>query len=148
MGYNPPLIFGPISPENNPPIQPQFYQPSEFNIAAIVNGTTTLVTTTVPHNYVVGQIVRLLISQLYGARQFNEQTANVIAIPAPDQIELALDSSSYDIFVANLTSNSTQPQIVAVGDINNGAVNATGRSHQSTFIPGSFRDISNPSQLV
>jgi hypothetical protein len=69
MAYNPPLIFGPIAPQNNPPINPQFYQPSIFDIASITNGETTLVTTTVAQNYVIGQLVRLLIPQIYGARR-------------------------------------------------------------------------------
>lgn len=142
MAYNPPLIFGPIAPENNPPITPQYYQPGVFNIASITNGQTTLVTTTTNHNYVMGQLVRLLISQLYGARQFNEQTANVISIPSPTEITLQLDSTFYDVFVANPTSGSTQPQVVAVGDVNSGQINSNGRMVNGTFIPGSFIDIS------
>ena len=82
-GYNPPLIYGPIAPENNPPINPQYYQPSVFNIAGITNGTTTLITTTVNHNYVIGQLTRLVVSQLYNSTEFNEQVAYVIGIPNP-----------------------------------------------------------------
>jgi hypothetical protein len=141
MAYNPPLIFGPIAPENNPPINPQYYLPSVFNIAAITNGPTTVVTTTVNHNYVIGQLVRLLISQLYGARQFNEQVAYVIAIPSSTEITLQLDSSFYDVFIPNPTSG-TQPQVVAVGDINTGQINPNGRMVNGTFIPGSFIDVS------
>ena len=140
--YNPPLIFGPISPENNPPINPQYYQPSEFNIASIVNGQTTLVTITVNHNYVVGQLVRLIISQLFGERQLNEQTAYVISIPNPNQVELGIDSSSFDLFVANPSLSTSQPQIVAVGDLNTGYINPNGRMVNGTFIPGSFINIS------
>jgi hypothetical protein len=142
MAYNPPLIFGPIAPQNNPPINPQFYQPSIFDIASITNGETTLVTTTVAQNYVIGQLVRLLIPQIYGARQFNEQTAFVIGIPSPTQITLQLDSSSYDVLVPNPTSGTTQPQVVAVGDVNSGQINSQGRKVNGTFIPGSFIDIS------
>jgi hypothetical protein len=142
MAYNPPLIYGPIASENNPPINPQYYLPSVFNIASIVNGPTTLVTTTINHNYVVGQLVRLLISQVYNATQFNEQEAYVIDIPNPDQIQLRLDSSTYNTFIPNLVSNTTQPQVVAVGDVNTGTINANGRTLNGTFIPGSFIDIS------
>lgn len=141
MAYNPPLIFGPIAPENNPPINPQFYQPGIFNIASITNGLTTLVATTVNHNYVVGQEVRFVISQLYGERQLNSQTGLVISIPAPNQVIVNIDSSFYDIFVPHTLSGTTQPQIVAVGDANSGQIN-TGRTGNATFIPGSFIDIS------
>ena len=142
MAYNPPLIFGPISPESNPPITPQYYQPRVYNISSIANGSTTLVTTTINHDYVIGQEVRFLISQLYGERQLNEQTGFVTSIPNPNQVVVALDSSSFDTFVANPTSGTTQPQIVAVGDLNTGTINSTGRSANGTYIPGSFIDIS------
>ena len=140
--YNPPLIFGPIAPENNPPINPQYYLPSAFNIASIVNGQTTLLTTTINHNYVVGQLVRTVISQLFGERQLNEQTSYVISIPSPNQVELGIDSSSFDLFVPNPTLSTSQPQIVAVGDVNSGPINSQGRSNNGTFIPGAFIDIS------
>ena len=142
MGYNPPLIFGPIAPENNPPINPQYYQPRSYNISAIALGATTLVTTTVNHDYVVGQLTRLLIPQIYGSFQLNEQESIVIAIPAANQVLLNLYSSHADLFVSNPTSNTTQPQIVAVGDVNSGPINAQGRVNNGTFIPGSFIDIS------
>jgi hypothetical protein len=141
-GYNPPLIFGPIAPENNPPIMPQYYLPSVFDIAAITNGSTTLVTTTIDHNYVIGQEVRFLISQLYGERQLNQQTGFIISIPAANQFVVSIDSTFFDIFVANPTSGSTQPQVVAVGDLNTGSINSTGRSNTGTFVPGAFIDIS------
>jgi hypothetical protein len=142
MSYSPPLISGPIAAENNPPINPQYYQPSVFNIAAISNGVTTLVTTTVNHNYVVGQKVRFVISQLYGERQLNQQTGDVISVPAPNQVMVGIDSSFYDLFVANPTSGTTQPQIVAVGDVNTGTINSNGRSSTGTYVPGAFIDIS------
>jgi hypothetical protein len=142
MGYNPPLIYGPIAPESNPPINPQYYLPSTFNIAGISNGLTTLVTTTVNHNYLVGQEVRFLISQLYGERQLNEQTGFVVNIPAANQVIVGIDSTFFDVFVANPTSGTTQPQIVAVGDVNTGTINSQGRKSTGTYIPGAFIDIS------
>lgn len=140
--WTPSLMFGPLAPEANPPINPQFYQPSVFNISAITNGMTTLVTTTVNHNYVIGQLVRLLISEVYNALQFNEQEAYVISIPNPNQVTLLLDSAKYNTFVADPTSGTTQPQIVAVGEINTG-VNNTGR----TEMGHSFQDHSLTSVL-
>lgn len=135
-------MFGPIAPQNNPPITPQYYQPGVFNISAISNGKTTLVTTTIAHNYVVGQEVRFLISQLYGERQLNERTGLVTSVPSTTQVVVTIDSSKYDIFVANTLSGSTQPQILAVGDVNTGRINSTGRTNNGTFILGSFIDIS------
>ena len=142
MSFNPPLMFGPIAPENNPPITPQYYKPHVFNISAIINGVTTLLTTSIPHDYVVGQNIRMLISQLYNATQFNEREAMVISIPSSIQIVLDLDSRGFNEFIPNTNSNSTQPQVVPVGDYNSGAINANGRILNGTFIPGSFINIS------
>lgn len=142
MAYNPPLIFGPIAPENNPPITPQYYQPGIFDISAITIGPTTTVTTTVNHNYVMGQLVRLLISQLYGSFQLNEQQGTVVLIPSPNQVVLNINSTNADHFISNPSSGTTQPQIVAIGDVNSGTVNSQGRSNTGTYIPGSFIDIS------
>jgi hypothetical protein len=143
--YNPPLIFGPIAPENNPPIEPQFFQPSVFNIAALVQtagAQTITVTTTVNHNYVVGQSVRLVIPSIYGAQAYNEQPANVISIPAANQVILNIFNPNANAFTSNPTSGTTQPQILAVGDVNSGRINTTGRSNTGTFISGSFHNIS------
>jgi hypothetical protein len=142
MAYNPPLMSGPIAPENNPPIQPENFKPREFNIASITNGRTTLVETTTDHDYVIGQLVRLLISQLFNATQFNEQLAYVINIPSTTEITLLLDSTSFDLFIPNPTLDTTQPQVVAVGDVNSGHINRHGPTRTKPWIPGSFRNIS------
>lgn len=143
--YNPPLIFGPIAPENNPPIEPQFFQPSVFNISALTqtSGAQSItVTTTTNHNYVVGQSVRLVIPSIYGAQVYNEKTANVTSIPAANQVILNIFNQNANPFVANPTSGTTQPQIAAIGDVNSGQINSSGRSNTGTFISGSFQNIS------
>lgn len=142
MSYNPTLISGPIAPESNPPINPQYYQPRSYNISALALGPTTTVTTTVNHDYVVGQLVRLLIAQPFGSFQLNEAQAYVISIPAPNQVIINLNSTQANPFIAMPSSSLTQPQIVAVGDINSGIINASGRSNTGTTIPGAFIDIS------
>src|ERR1700691_3913599 len=136
------FIIGPVPPESNPPINPQYYAPNWFNISAIGLGQTTTVTTTVNHNYVIGQLVRLIIPQMYGCRQLNEQTGYVLSIPAANQVVLSIYSQNFDVVTANPTSNTTQPQILAIGDINNGTSNSSGRSNTGTSIPGSFINIS------
>lgn len=132
---------GPIAPENNPPINPQFFQPSLFDIAAITNAPNALVTTTVNHNYVVGQTVRFIVSQIYGMFQINEQQADVVSIPASNQFVVDLNTLKYNAFVPNTNSGFTQPQVAAIGDLNSGPTN-TGRSVNQTFVQGSFINIS------
>lgn len=131
---------GPIALYNNLPIEPQFYQPSRFVISAIALGTSTTITTTVNHNYVLGQEVRLLIPSSFGSYQLNEQTGFITSIPAPNQFVLNINTIvNVDAFISS--SATTQAQCVAVGDVNTGQTN-TGRTGNLTYVPGSFINIS------
>src|SRR5579872_6821588 len=98
MGFTPPLIFGLIAPESNPPINPQYYLPSVFTISALVLGSSTTVTTSVNQNYVVGQLVRLLIPESYGSFQLNGQTGYVTSIPAANQVVVNINSTQANAF--------------------------------------------------
>lgn len=133
------VLSYPIPPYQNLPIEPQNYQPSRFVISALSLGQNTTVTTSLDHNYVIGQLCRLLIPKGYGSTQLNEQLGNVIAIPGSNQVILNLNSAKSNSFIS--ASLSQQPQIVAVGDYNTGPIN-TGRTNNTTFIPGSFINIS------
>ena len=135
------IFPGPIAPENNPPINPQFYQPRRFQISDITTGSTTIITTSVNHDYVVGQLVKILIQEYYGSWQLNEQQGNVISIPAADQLEIDINSSQVSSFISNPSYGPTPPQIIAIGDVSTGPTN-TGRSKNTTFIQGSFINIS------
>lgn len=136
----PPLVTGPIPPYNNPPIEPQFFQPSVFYISNISLGSTTTVTTTVDNNYVVGQLVRLIVPKSSGSFQLNEQLGYVIDIPSTNQVVLDINSKNSDAFISTILPK--QPTINAVGDINSGAINASGSMQVKTLILGSFINIS------
>jgi hypothetical protein len=138
-----PIASGPIPPYSNPPIEPQNFLPSRFVISAMTLGFTTLVTTSVNHNYVIGNLCRLLIPKGYGCTQLNETEGYVSSVPNPNQVVLQINSNGINAFLAaNLRQ---QPQILAIGDINTGVTNANGRQSTGTFIPGSFLNISpNP----
>ncbi len=136
------VISYPIPAYSNPPIEPQFYQPSRFVISAISLGYTTLVTTSVPNNYVIGQEVRLLIPVTYGSYQLNERRGYVLSLPSSSQVELNIDSLvNVNEFVSG-TDNINTPQIIAIGDVNSGNTNNQGRINNITFVPGSFINIS------
>lgn len=140
MSHN--IAPGPIAPENNPAIQPQNYQPRRFQISAITLGTNTTVTTSTDHDYVVGQLVRLLIPPTYGSYQLSEQQGMVLSIPAANQVVVSINSAqNVNAFVSSPTYGPTPPQIVAIGDQNSGPIN-TGRTNNQTFIDGSFINIS------
>ena len=140
MTYQP-FPDSPVPPYNNPPIELQFYQPSQFFISAISLGVITTITTTANMNYVLGQQVRLLIPNGFGSRQLNEQTGFVTDIPAPNEVTLDLNSQNADLFFNN-PALATKAQILAIGDRNSGIISSTGRVNSSTNIPGSFINIS------
>lgn len=131
---------GPTPPYNNPPIAPYNYQPSQFYISNISLGQTTTVTTTANHNYVIGQLCRLLIPFGFGCTNLNEMTGYVISIPSADEVVLNLNSVGITPFQTQTYAN--QPQILAVGSINTGAINANGINSTLTYVPGSFINIS------
>ncbi len=129
---------GPRAAENNPPIVPEYFAPSVYFIDGITLGLTTIVTTATTHNYVIGQLVRLHIPPTYGTRQLNQQKAFVISIPSSTEVTLDIDSTYYNSFILNPSYGPTKPQICAIGDINSGAINISGRIQNITNIPGSF----------
>lgn len=134
------VVSFPIPAYSNVPINAQYYEPSLFFISAISNGITTLVTTTQNHNYVVGQLVRLVIPRQNRSIQFNGQSGYVVGIPASNQVTLDINSSTYDTF--QTTTQANQPQILAIGDVNQGSINSSGNLNTATGIPGAFINIS------
>lgn len=141
MAFPYPYI-GPIAPYNNLPINAQYYQPQRYNISAIILGQTTTITTSVNHDYVVGQQVRLIIPQQFGTYQLNEVQGIVISVPAANQVIVNIYSVGASAFVAVPARFVTQAQILAIGDINSGAINSSGAVSNTTFILGSFINIS------
>ncbi|MEO8253184.1 MAG: hypothetical protein ABI554_02270 [Flavobacterium sp.] len=134
------VLSYPIPPYQNVPIHAEYYLPRFFFISGLTLGLTTIVTTTVDHDYVIGQEVRLIIPPYFGSRQLNEKKGFVISIPSSNQVELDINSQFVDPLIPS--SALYQPQILAIGDVNTGAINNHGRCFTSTHIPGSFIDIS------
>lgn len=135
---------GPTPPYSNPPIEPENFKPSRFEISALTLGTNTTVTTSTTHNYVIGQLIRFLIPEPYGSYQLNQLTGYVVSLPSTTQVTVALNSAqNVNPFVPSPTYSLNSPQIVAVGDINSGIQSATGLSISTTTIPGSFQNISS-----
>lgn len=145
------VISYPVPLYQNLPIEPQWYEPSQFVITDITLGRTTIITmengtNDVSPNYVVGQLIRILIPSKYGTRGLNEQSGIVISLPSVNQVEVNIDSSQMDPFIASPLflpfQSRTPPQIVAIGDFNSGAINNLSTMMTSTVIPGSFSNIS------
>lgn len=135
------VISYPIPPYQNVPIHSDYFKPSQFFISDITLGTTTIITTSTDVNYVIGQLIRLIIPKSFGSIQLNNQQAYVISLPAANQVELDIDSSSgVNTFINS--SATTKAQIMAIGDINTGTINSSGRRSNGTYIPGTFINIS------
>ena len=132
-------ITPPIALFNNLPINSDFYKPSQFFISAMTLGQTTTVTTSINHNYVIGQECKLIIPPTNGTRELNQSTGFVISIPAANQVVLSISSLGFSQFTTS--SATTKPQILAIGDINQGSTNITPKQ-QTTFVQGSFINIS------
>lgn len=134
------VISFPIPAYQNVPIQPEFYIPQRFVISGVTRGEMTTVTTALDHNYVIGQEIRILIPPSFGIRQLNEKKGYVVSIPSDNQVILNIDSNYMDAFISS--SATTKPEILAIGDVNNGYISSTGRVIPRPYIPGSFINIS------
>lgn len=135
------VVSYPIPAYSNLPIEPQFFQPRRFVISAITLGQTTIVTTTTDHNYVIGQLIRLLVPASFGSYQLNESQGYVLSIPSTTQVEVSINSANnVNQFVASTAT--TVAQILAIGDIGNGYQSANGINIPLVTIPGSFINIS------
>ena len=130
----------PIPLYANVAIEADFYAPRKFNISAITFGLTTIVTTTIDHDFTIGSQLRLIIPIPYGSRELNNAEGYVISIPASNQVEIAIDSINTKAFTNPGTG--TPAQIKPIGDINSGVINSSGQQNLQTYIDGSFINIS------
>lgn len=132
-------ISGPIALYSNVPIEPQYYQPSRFQISNITLGVTTIVTSINDINYVIGQEVKVLVPQGYGCQQINGIAGYVLSLPASNQCEISINSASFDPFLP--ISLPQVPQIIPIGNIANGQINLTNKM-MTPYTPGAFINIS------
>ncbi len=135
------VISYPIPLYQNVPIQPQNYKPRRWVISDISLGQTTVITTTTDMDYEIGQEIRLLIPPSFGSFQLNGLRGFVLSIPASDQVEVSINSSGANSFIAS-TAITQSAEILAIGDVNTGVTNTNGRTNQRTDVPGSFINIS------
>jgi hypothetical protein len=136
------VISFPIPIYQNLPIEAQYFQPSQFVISNVSLGNTTIVTTVLNTNFVIGQQVRLLIPPQFGCFQLNNRSGYVLSFPTSNQVEVSINSNvNVNAYIAGI-SNTNSPQIIAIGDINQGSINSNGPSQTNPGIPGAFENIS------
>lgn len=139
-------------------LYPFLYAPGASFITAISTGTTTAVTTTAPHNFVLGQEVALRIPSTWGTTQLNSLPNNTIPgspiygyvtiVNSSTQVTLNINSTGYTAFNSNQTVASVPglsfPQIVAVGDVNTGGVAYSGGNLYPSPVVNSVSTINGP----
>tara|TARA_R110002126_G_scaffold251039_1_gene393880 strand:+ start:29 stop:466 length:438 start_codon:yes stop_codon:yes gene_type:complete len=137
------VLTFPIPLYQNVEIHAEYYIPQRYVIDDITLGQTTTVITDGNHDYVVGQQIRFLIPANFGSYQLNNVKGIVVSVPSADQLVIDIDSSiNVDPFLTSASVTTASPQIIAIGDVNTGAINNQGRTNNKTFIPGSFINIS------
>jgi len=140
-------------------LYPDLYIPELCYITAISTGTTTTITTSFNHNFVVGQEVGFTIPPQWGTTQldsavylqtrFQPQQAIVTAVGAANQLTVNVNSTGYTAFTyptsATAALGVTFPQVYALGDQNtgfsltsSGTVPYLGVTNGVIGIPGSF----------
>ncbi len=123
-------------------LYPYLYFPGVSFIRGITTGTTTTIDTTHAHNLVVGQEVAFRIPALggfptaWGTTELNSLPnlltpgapayGYVIAVTDYNTVVVNINSSSYTAYNSNIpvanVSGMSFPQMVAVGDVNTGAM--------------------------
>jgi hypothetical protein len=138
-----PFNSGPIAPERNPPITPQYYSPRAvviFSITPISQVSTQIVTST-SNQFVVGQVVRFDICARVGMQELNQTQAIVYSITNDTTFLVIADTTTLNSF--NPSGNSRQESfVVPLGDFNSGQINSSGRINNITYIDGSFINVS------
>ena len=138
------LFPGPNAAFNNPPINTVSYFPTIHKIAAIqpLTDRSTRVTTTTSNTYVMGQLVRFLVPSQYGMSELSEMQAYVTLVESSTQFIADVNTLNFTDFIPN-ASTTTFAFVNPIGDVNTGAINASGRNNNQLYIDGSFRDIFN-----
>lgn len=133
-------------------LYPYLYAPGVSFISALTLASTTTVTTTAPHNLVVGSEVAFRVPALWGTTQLNSLPnplipgspiyGYVVAVSSPTVVVVNINSSAYTAFNSNIAFLSypglTPAQMVAVGDVNTGglAISAGSALYPSPIVNG------------
>lgn len=97
------------------------FQKSMRIISAITNSFPAHVTTTFAHNFITGQIVRLIIPPFVGMQQANQQFGT-ISVTGLTTFDIAIDTTYYDAFVIPPVpppgfTGFTCPQVVPFSEV-------------------------------
>ncbi len=142
-------------------LYPFLYAPGVSVINAITLGATTTIQTTTPHNMVVGQEVAFRIQggiNGWGTTELNSlpnplipgspSYAYVISVPNSTSVVVNINSTNFTPFFTNMITTSvvglSPPQILAVGDVNNGSTPYSGGSLYPSPLVNGVSTINGP----
>jgi hypothetical protein len=94
------------------------FMPAVRDITAITNGFPLEVTTSFPHSYLSGLIVRLLIPPNFGMVLLNQAEGSIV-VTGPTTFTMTIDSTNIDPFVIppdQPQANFTPAQVVPIGE--------------------------------
>ena len=102
------------------------FQPAMRIITAITNANPAVVTTSIDHDYLDGEIVRLIIPDGFGMTQANNLYA-AISIIDSTSFSIGIDTTKFDAFAAPspLPDAYTCAQTIPIGEVNSTFAAAT-----------------------
>ena len=102
------------------------YQPAMRIIDNITNQDPAIVTTSFPHNYINGLIVRLIVPPGFGMIQANQLFGEIIVL-SPTTFAINIDTTFFDDFDIPLTfpDSYQEAQCVPIGEDNSILTGAT-----------------------
>jgi hypothetical protein len=102
------------------------FQPAMRIVTAITLSNPASVTTSFPHNYNSGIILRIDIPPGYGMQQINQQVGT-ITVTGATTFNISIDTTFYDALTTPTTYREMAqlPQCVPIGEINPLLTNAT-----------------------
>lgn len=139
-------------------LYPFLYSPEVSFITAVSTGSTTVVSTTSPHNLVVGQQVAFRVPSAWGITQLNSLPnvtipgqpvyGFVTVVNSSTQVTVNIVSTSYTAYTSNVAVSSvpglTPPQMLAVGDVNTGGVAFSGSALYPSPVVNGVSTINGP----
>ncbi len=100
-----------------PFVQNPIFAPVINGITAITNAVAAQVTTSSPHGYLDGAIIRLHIPTGFGMTQANELFGSII-VTGPTTFTISIDTTAFDPFVVP-SPNVAPAQTIPIGENNN-----------------------------
>jgi len=102
------------------------FQPANRSIVSITNANPGEVTTSIEHDYLSGEIVRLKVPEGFGMTQANNLTGT-ITVTGDTTFEININTSSFDVFSepSPLPSAYTCAQVIPVGEVSSTLAGAT-----------------------